>query len=395
MIYLGDFLADETIYIPWMTYNSSGASVTMTGLAVTDIEVYKDGSTTQRSSDAGFTLLDTDGIDFDSTTGLHAISIDTSDNTDAGFYAAGSDYWVVINAVTIDSQTVRILFIFSIENRNMRGTDSAATAANLTTLMNRVGAFTGSGVNTVLGFFQGLMRSDSTTPSDLGGTYDDATDSLQAIRDRGDSAWVTATGFSTHSAADVRTEMDSNSTQLAKLGTPAADVSADIAAVKVDTAATLVDTNELQADWTNGGRLDLLLDAIKAVTDVIPNSGALTNIQSDLDDIQSRLPAALISGRMASDVEAINDNTDAAVRLALSARGIDYITIGVGSTTTNIVSDLSEATNDHFNGGVLLFVTGALRFQKTDITDYDGTSNDLTVTALTEAPANGDIAVII
>ena len=51
-----------------------------------------------------------------------------------------------------------------------------------------------------------------------------------------------------------------------KLGTPAVDISADIAAVKSDTAAILIDTNELQGDWTDGGRLDLILDAIKADT---------------------------------------------------------------------------------------------------------------------------------
>ncbi|KKM80145.1 hypothetical protein LCGC14_1342850, partial [marine sediment metagenome] len=33
--------------------------------------------------------------------------------------------------------------------------------------------------------------------------FDEATDALQAIRDRGDSAWVTAVGFSTHNAAAV------------------------------------------------------------------------------------------------------------------------------------------------------------------------------------------------
>ena len=33
------------------------------------------------------------------------------------------------------------------------------------------------------------------------------TDTLEAIRDRGDAAWITATGFSTHSAADVVTAM--------------------------------------------------------------------------------------------------------------------------------------------------------------------------------------------
>ena len=36
-----------------------------------------------------------------------------------------------------------------------------------------------------------------------GGTFDTATDSLAAIRGQGDAAWTTATGFSTHSAADV------------------------------------------------------------------------------------------------------------------------------------------------------------------------------------------------
>jgi len=33
--------------------------------------------------------------------------------------------------------------------------------------------------------------------------YDNTTDSHQALRDRGDAAWTTATGFSTHSASDV------------------------------------------------------------------------------------------------------------------------------------------------------------------------------------------------
>lgn len=40
---------------------------------------------------------------------------------------------------------------------------------------------------------------------------------------------------------------------------------------KIDTevAAILADTGELQTDWANGGRLDLLIDAIKAKTDTI------------------------------------------------------------------------------------------------------------------------------
>jgi hypothetical protein len=125
-----------------------------------------------------------------------------------------------------------------------------------------------------------------------GATFSGATDSLEAIRDRGDAAWTTATGFSTHSAADVWaagtrtltagtnivlakgtgvtgfndiaaadvwavgartitggtiTTYTGNTPQtgdaFARLGAPAgASVSADVAAVKVDTAAILVDT---------------------------------------------------------------------------------------------------------------------------------------------------------
>lgn len=110
MICLGSVPAGTTIYVPFTTYvGSTGASVTCSGLAITDIEIYKNGSTTQRSSDAGYTLLDTDGIDFDSITGLHGFSIDLSNNTDSGFFAVGSWYWVVVSSITVDGQTVTFL----------------------------------------------------------------------------------------------------------------------------------------------------------------------------------------------------------------------------------------------------------------------------------------------
>lgn len=110
MIHLGSVPASTVIYIPFATYGAtSGQSITCSGLAVTDIEIYKNGSTTQRASDAGYTLLDTDGIDFDTITGLHGFSIDLADNTDAGFFTVGSWYWVVVSAITVDSQTVTFL----------------------------------------------------------------------------------------------------------------------------------------------------------------------------------------------------------------------------------------------------------------------------------------------
>jgi hypothetical protein len=117
--YLGDFFKNSTVYVYFHTFNSSGASVTMSGFALGDINVYKNGSMTQRASTNGFTLLDTDGTDLDGITGIQGFSIDLSDNSDSGFYASGNDYNVVISSVTIDSQAVSFLAAtFSIENRN-------------------------------------------------------------------------------------------------------------------------------------------------------------------------------------------------------------------------------------------------------------------------------------
>jgi hypothetical protein len=58
-----------------------------------------------------------------------------------------------------------------------------ATATTQTTILDRLGAFTGSGVNTVLGFLRALGSKAATTPSDMGGTYSAATDATEAIRD--------------------------------------------------------------------------------------------------------------------------------------------------------------------------------------------------------------------
>ena len=62
------------------------------------------------------------------------------------------------------------------------------------------------------------------------------------------------------------------------LGVPVSSVSADNAAIKAETALIVADTNELQTDWKNGGRLDLLLDRLIVEIDTAigePGQGAL------------------------------------------------------------------------------------------------------------------------
>lgn len=75
-----------------------------------------------------------------------------------------------------------------------------------------------------------------------------------------------------------------------------ASISADIAAVKAETVLIVADTNELQGDWTNGGRLDLIVDAILVDTGTtIP--GTITTVDSNVDailvDTGTTLPATL------------------------------------------------------------------------------------------------------
>jgi hypothetical protein len=133
-MYLGDYTTANSVFVYFNTFDSNdpSASVTLTGLALGDIQIYKNGSTTQRSSTAGIALLDTDGIDFDGLTGIHGFSIDLSDNTDAGFYAAGGEYTVVVASVTVDAATVNFVAAqFSIERTGgalalLKGTNSLA-----------------------------------------------------------------------------------------------------------------------------------------------------------------------------------------------------------------------------------------------------------------------------
>ena len=101
------------------------------------------------------------------------------------------------------------------------------------------------------------------------------------------------------------------------------------------------------------------------------------------------------------DVGKINGNSNAAIRLALSAAQIIPGTISDAvlspSTTAFAADDITEATADHYNGRVIIFTSGSLLGQATSITDYSLVSSEgnFTVVAMTEAPANNDTFIII
>lgn len=141
MMYLGDFPANGKVSFLWNTNGQDGAAITRS----TDgtLKIFKSHATaatwaTERSSLAGVTQLE----DFDAT-GIHSVYIDLSDNTDAGFYAAGNEYQVAIVGATVDTKTVNtVLAHFSIARAGgvlatvLAGVTLAADQAVNTTKIN-------------------------------------------------------------------------------------------------------------------------------------------------------------------------------------------------------------------------------------------------------------------
>lgn len=64
----------------------------------------------------------------------------------------------------------------------------------------------------------------------------------------------------------------------------------------------LADTGELQTDFVNGGRLDLLVDGIKAKTDLIPASPAAVGSKMDIVDAPSATGKAALANATADQV---------------------------------------------------------------------------------------------
>lgn len=205
--------------------------------------------------------------------------------------------------------------------------DIAAVKTDSGNLISRLGAFTGSGVNTVLGFFKALLSKAASTPSDVGGTFDATTDSTEAIRDRGDAAWITATGFSTLDAAGVRAavglasaNLDTQLLPLAKLdgmtevgvGSPtyfrwkATALESAPAAPTVVQIADEVQTRTIAAVTVVNGLASNVLTAASTAADFVSElqsglatAAALAAVQSDVDVMQlltDKLEAMIESG---------------------------------------------------------------------------------------------------
>lgn len=344
-----------TVRLCFTTHDKDGGAVAPnSAFEAADIRIYKDGSATERASTSGYTMTSP----FDSVTGLHHVSIDLTDNTTAGFYAAGSFYMIVlVPDETVDTETVvRVLAYFEIGPPQVNVTQFGGAAGTFSSgrpevnashiagsavstssaqigvnVVNAGGTAWGSGAITAgsiasnaftaakfaAGAFDAVWSVTTRAITDKAGFALSAA-GVQAIWDALTSA-LTTVGSIGKKLADWTIGTAQTGDAYARLGAPAgASVSADIAAVKSQTAA----------------------------------------IETDTQDIQSRLPAALVSGRMDSSVGAMAANTVTASALAADAvtemqsglatqtsvDDIDTIVDAIKAKTDNLPSDPADAS---------------------------------------------------
>lgn len=279
MTYLGDFTEDATVRRFFNTVDTDGAPITIGGTAAA--QVYKDNSTTQIT--AGITITE----DFDGVTGLHLLTVDMS--ADAG-YTKGSDYAAVISVGTADSVSIvgGVLVQWSCENRQTALRDGSIT----TNTFNSGVLATEEEVATA------VWGKDSSSPS-LGSygqlvatTINDNVASILA--DTGTDGVVVA-GSSIDAIWD---EPTSGHTTAGTFGEQ----------LKTDVDAILADTNELQTDWVNGGRLDLILDTAAAAGGA-PTASQIADAVWD-EATSGHTTAGTFGEQLKTDVDAILADTN-------------------------------------------------------------------------------------
>ena len=295
----GDFPANHTdVEIPFNTFTSDdpSASSTITNLATTDIHIHKDGSATQRTSDAGFTLT----INMDGITGNHLLQIDLSDNTDAGFYAAGHEYTVRMEGTTVDGATINSwIGSFSIEraggvlalikggnitvgtcttNTDMRGTDSAALASVVGALNDAAAAGDPTDADTLVQYIKQLINVLIGTAGIAAFPAEAAPANAVSLAEviRAIHADVTGLNGSAMRGTD-------NAATAAKLLAYIQLLARSDAAIETDNATELT---EINADGGSGaGNFSAQTDAVEALRDHIGDGTNLTEAGGDGDHL--------------------------------------------------------------------------------------------------------------
>ena len=321
MLDLGVVRPGQTIIIPFSTFDKDdGSSITMTNFAAADILVYKDGSTTERASTAGYTAT----TDFDGKTGKHVVVIDLADDTTADFWACGSEYLVAIDAVTVDAVT------------------TGGWVARF-----RIG-YRAAVINTTIA----TLASQTSFTLTAGPAEDDALNGMWClIHDKASAVqcgWALILDY-TGSTKTVTLVAGTTFTVAAK-DNISIMFPAPLQPTVLGRTLDVTTTGEAGIDWANIGgpttTVNLSGTTVKTATDV----------ETDTADIQTRLPAALVSGRIDASVGAMASAVLTATAIAsdaITAAKIAADAIGASELAADAVAEIADAVWDEVLSGHL------------------------------------------
>jgi hypothetical protein len=376
MSYHGDFLSGDIVPIPFNTGTSSGASIDMS----TDgsIVVYRLNTTTPVAvaSSPHPSIVFTESVG--GKLGPNLISIDTSN----AIYTPGS-YGVVVQDSVVSGQSVSgWTGTFSVQYRYtpgllLRGYAQASDATHVG-LPPTVNLADDILIGATVAVTYGVGFGQSRLAHALAGSADTLS-----------IAPALATPLTSLSWIEVYAS--------APASTATGSISDDVAAAKTAALAA-----QAAAEGVATDAADAAAAAGTAATQATAAANNSSGVAAGVTNIQGRLPASLVSGRMAVSVEAINDDTDAAQSMAKTGASIARFTVGTGSTTQRIVtSDLTPNTSsvNQWKGRVVTFdrdtVTAGLRGQSRPISANSNADPPvLTVEALSTTPTSGDTGSI-
>lgn len=119
-------------------------------------------------------------------------------------------------------------------------------------------------------------------------------------------------------------------------------------------------------------------------------SADVAGVQSDTDNIQTRIPAALVSGRIDASVGAMASAviTNAAIAADTGLKPIRSNTAQAGAATTITLDASADANNNFYNNALILLTGGTGAGQARFISAYNGTTKVATVATWVTNPDN-------
>jgi hypothetical protein len=160
-----------------------------------------------------------------------------------------------------------------------------------------------------------------------------------------------------------------------------------------------ISLNTLNSLLTNAtyGLSALNTDIDSIIASITDGTTGLAVIKAYVDSLETWLgnPSAhtltTITNKLGNNTNAIGTVTDRLYNLVQTIGAIS------GTPTVNFfVTDLTEATNDHYNGCFIIITSGALAGQASLIVDYDGATKSITVDPVfIETPVTASTFIIV